>query len=155
LLILNVDTQIGDEPGALGAELLHAWPSYVAYVVSFVTIGVMWINHHTVMAQIGQVDRRFLLATVGLLMCISFMPFPTRLVAEHLRGESARDAALVYGFGMTATAVFFNLVWLYASRGGRLLRADANRRTVEGITRTYLLGPGIYLTATLVAFASS
>jgi uncharacterized membrane protein len=153
LLILSVDNRIAG--GALGGQLTHAWPSYVAYAVSFVTIGIMWINHHMLMGQIGRVDRRFILANVGLLLCIAFVPFPTRLVAEHVRDSSARDAALTYGFTMTTTAVFFSVVWFYASLGGRLLRDDADPRVVAGISRSYLPGPFIYLMATLIAFASS
>ncbi len=155
LLILNVDAQIGDQATDLGHRLLHLWPSYLAYSVSFVSIGIMWINHHTVMDQVDRVDRRFLLATVGLLMCVAFVPFPTRLVAEHAQDEGARAAALAYGITLTTTAVFFNLTWLYAARGRRLLRADAAMRVVSGITRTYLPGPWIYLASTLVALVSS
>jgi uncharacterized membrane protein len=154
LLILSVDGRVGGDGGDLGRELTHAWPSYVAYAVSFVTIGIMWVNHHTLMAQVGQVDRRFLLATVVFLMCIAFIPFPTRLAAEHVHGEDARAAALTYGFTLTATAVMFSVIWFYASIGGRLLRDDADPRVVKGITRSYLPGPWIYLTATLIAFAS-
>jgi len=154
LLILNVDGAVDGEGIDLGAELRHAWPSYLAYAVSFVTIGIMWVNHHTVMAQVGRVDRRFLIANIGLLMCIAFVPFPTRLVAEHIRGAGAESAALAFGLTMTVTAIFFNAVWLYASRGRRLLRADADRRVVAGITRTYLPGPWIYFGAALVAFVS-
>ncbi len=155
LLILNVDAQVGDQTGDLGGRLLHIWPSYIAYAVSFVTIGIMWVNHHTVMHQIDRADRRFLMATVGLLLCIAFVPFPTRLVAEHIRGDGARDAALAYGFTMTATAIMFNMTWLYASRGRRLLREDADARVVSGITRSYLPGPWIYLGSGLIAYASA
>jgi uncharacterized membrane protein len=154
LLILNVDAQISEDVHHLGTELLHIWPSYLAYAVSFVTIGIMWINHHTVMSQIDRTDRRFLVATVGLLLCIAFVPFPTRLVAEHIRGDGAQDAALAYGFTMVATAIMFNVTWFYASRGKRLLRADADPAVVSGISRSYLPGPWIYLAAALVAFAS-
>ena len=154
LLILNVDTQIAGDVGNLGGRILHIWPSYLAYAVSFVTIGIMWINHHTIMGQVARADRRFLFANIGLLMCIAFVPFPTRLVAEHVRGEGAEAAALTYGFTMVATAVMFNLTWFYASVGRRLLRPDADSGVVRGITRAYLPGPWIYLAATLVAFAS-
>ncbi len=154
LLILNVDSQISEDVHDLGTELLHIWPSYLAYAVSFVTIGIMWINHHTVMSQIDRTDRRFLVATVGLLLCIAFVPFPTRLVAEHIRGEGAQDAALAYGFTMVATAIMFSITWFYASRGKRLLRPDADPAIVTGISRSYLPGPFIYLAATLIAFAS-
>ena len=126
----------------------------LAYAVSFVTIGIMWVNHHTVMAQIDRTDRRFLFANIGLLMCIAFVPFPTRLVAEHIRGAGARDAALVYGFTMVATAIMFSVTWFYASRGHRLLRRDADPAVVSGISRSYLPGPWIYLGATLLAFLS-
>ena len=154
LLILTVDGPVHGHGADLGESLRHAWPAYVGYVVSFVTIGIMWMNHHTVMSLIARVDRRFLLFNLGLLMCIAFVPFPTRLVAENIRGDGGESAALAYGFTMTATAVFFNLVWFYAERGRRLLRADANSRVVAGLNRTYLPGPWIYLGATLVAFAS-
>jgi len=154
LLILNVDAQIPGDASDLGARILHIWPSYLAYAVSFVIIGIMWVNHHTVMAQIDRTDRRFLFANIGLLMCIAFVPFPTRLVAEHIRGDGARDAALVYGFTMVATAIMFNITWFYASRGGRLLRPNADPAVVSGLSRSYLPGPWIYLAAALLAFVS-
>ena len=135
LLILNVDAQISEDVHHLGTELLHIWPSYLAYAVSFVTIGIMWINHHTIMVQVARTDRRFLFANIGLLMCIAFVPFPTRLVAEHIRGSGAETAALTYGFTMVAMAIMFNLTWFYASVGRRLLRPDADAGVVSGITR--------------------
>ncbi len=151
LLILNVDAQIRDS-GAL--DLTHIWPSYIAYAASFVTIGIMWINHHTIMSQIERADRRFLTANILLLMGIAFFPFTTRLVAEHVRGDGTRDAALAYGFTGVWTAIMFNVTWFYASLRSRLLRADADPGIVKGITRTYIPGPWIYLAATLVAFLS-
>jgi uncharacterized membrane protein len=154
LLILNVDAQVSENAHDLGGRLLHIWPSYLAYAVSFVTIGIMWLNHHTILAQVERADRRFLIANIGLLMCIAFFPFTTRLVAEHVRGSGAREAALAYGFTGVTTAVMFNASWFYAAVGRRLLRRDAEPGVVSGLTRTYIPGPWIYLTATLVAFAS-
>jgi uncharacterized membrane protein len=155
LLILNVDAQVGEGSGAIGRRLLEIWPSYIAYAVSFVTIGIIWSNHHTVMNQLGRVDRTFLLLNVFLLMCVAFLPFPTRLVAEHLRGRhDLQPAALAYGATMTVMALAYIMLWLYASRKKRLLRPDSDPRTVSGITRSYLPGTPLYLTATLIAFAS-
>lgn len=154
LLILNVDAQVAGDVGNLGDRLTHIWPSYLAYAVTFVTIGIMWVNHHWVMSQIDHTDRRFLFANIGLLLCIAFVPFPTRLVAEHIRGDGAQDAALAYGFTMVATAIMFNITWFYASTRRRLLRPDADAVMVSGISRSYLPGPWIYLGATLVAFLS-
>ena len=154
LLILNVDTQVGSSPHGLAGRLLHIWPSYVAYAVSFLTIGIIWVNHHAVMQQMGRVDRTYLFLNVAFLMVVAFIPFPTRLVAEHVRSEGARAAALAYGITLTATAVMFQGVWFYGSLGRRLLREDADPRVVSGITRSFLPGPWIYLAATLVALAS-
>ena len=150
LLILNVA-----EPGApLGPGLLHIWPSYVAYAVSFVTIGVIWINHHTVVAQIARVDRLFLLINIIFLMLIAFIPFPTRLLAEHITSGGAEAAALSYGITLTGTAIMFNVMWRYAAQGGRLLRENADARVVRGIGRSYLPGPFIYLAATVAVVVS-
>ncbi len=154
LLILNVDTQVAGDVTNLDSKLLDIWPSYLAYAVSFVTIGIMWVNHHTIMNQVVRIDRRFMFATIGLLMCIAFVPFPTRLVAEHIRGEGAEAAALAYGLTMVATAIMFDITWFYASVGGRLLSRDADPAVVSGLNRGYLPGPWIYLAATLIAFAS-
>jgi uncharacterized membrane protein len=150
LLILNV--QANGSP--LGRELGRIWPSYVAYAVSFVTIGIIWVNHHTIMAQIAKVDRIFLLLHVFFLMLIAFIPFPTALLAQHIRSEGAEAAALSYGATLTLTAVLINALWRYAAHGRRLLRADADARLVAGISRSYLPGPFMYLAATLVALLS-
>ena len=154
LLILSVDSQVGNETSGLGDRLLHIWPSYLGYAVSFLTIGIMWVNHHTIMDCVAKVDRTYLFLTVGFLMCIAFVPFPTRLIAEHFRGAGAEPAALAYGFTLTVTAVMFNAIWFYAAGGRRLLRADADERLVRGISRSFLPGAFIYLAATLVAFVS-
>jgi uncharacterized membrane protein len=151
LLILNVDTQVSGQ-GDLGHRLLEIWPSYAGYAVSFLTIGIIWVNHHGLMAQIDRADRVFLFLNVFLLMAVAFIPFPTRLVAEHIQDDGATAAAVSYGITLTATAVMFNLVWFYASGGGgRLLRPDHDPKAVKGITRSYRPAPWIYLAMTLVA----
>lgn len=155
LLVLNLGVVQGR---ALGPQLLDIWPSYLAYAVSFVTIGIIWVNHHTVMHQIAHVDRTFLLLNVLFLMLIAFIPFPTRLLAQSINEPSqadARAAALLYGITLTTTAVLFNALWRYASAGRRLLRHDADARTVRGIDRSYIVGPFIYLAATLVALGNA
>ena len=154
LLILTVDGHFGSCAPA-GATLAHqlvcSWPSYVAYVVSFLTIGIIWVNHHTVMDQIDHADRTFLMITVGFLMIVAFIPFPTRLVAENIKGDGARAATVAYGVTLTLTAALFNAVWFYAARGGRLLRPDADPKIVRGISKTFVFGPWIYVALTLIA----
>src|SRR5262245_22547508 len=154
LLILNVDTQIGGRASDLADKLLDIWPSYAGYAVSFLTIGIIWVQHHGLMSQIERADRTFLFLNVFLLMVVAFIPFPTRLVAEHIRDDGATAAAVSYGITLILTAVMFNLVWFYASGGGgRLLRPDHDPQAVKGISRSYRPAPLIYLVMTLVAFA--
>lgn len=150
LLILDVRTTGSD----LGQSLLHIWPSYVAYAVSFLTIGIMWVNHHTVFEQIDRVNRRFLFINVGLLLCIAFVPFPTRLVAEHIRDEGAKAATLAYGLTLTITAIFFYLLWFVGALRGGLLKDDADQQVVDGISRSYRPGWIMYGGATVVALFS-
>ncbi len=151
LLILNVSA----EGAPLGLQLLKIWPSYVAYAVSFITIGIIWANHHTVMSQIAHVNRLFLLLNVLFLMVIAFIPFPTRLLAEHITNPDGLQAAsIAYGITLTLTAVSFNLLWRYAAAGRRLLRTNADARTVEGIGRSYLPGPFLYAAATALALVN-
>jgi len=138
----------------LGHELLRLWPSYIAYAISFLTIGVMWVNHHTLFRHFERVDRPLLFLNIALLLLIAFVPFPTRVVAEFVRSDAdRRAAALLYGTTLTITAVFFFAVWWYGSR--RLLRADADRREVSGITRSYLPGAPTYALATALAFVNA
>jgi uncharacterized membrane protein len=152
LLILDVSVHArGDR---LARALEHSWPQYAAYAVSFLTIGIIWVNHHTCFEQIGRTDRTFLFLNIGFLLCVAFIPFPTRLVAEHLRDGGARPAAIAYGLTLTATAIFFNAFWLYAASGRRLIAAQADQRVVSGITRSYRPGAPIYAAATLLALWS-
>jgi uncharacterized membrane protein len=154
LLILAVGIEQALSEGDLADQLLDLWPAYAAYAVSFLTIGIMWVNHHAVFRQFARVDRPLLLLNVLLLMMIAFVPFPTRVVADHARSADDRQAAaLLYGSTMTITAILFFAVWFYGSR--RVLRPDANRREVSGITRSYLPGAPTYAAATLVALVSS
>jgi len=150
LLILNVT--VSGAP--LAGELVQIWPSYAAYAVSFLTIGIIWVNHNTVMSQIGRVDRLFFFLNLVFLMFIAFIPFPTRLLALYINSGEARAASVAFGVTLTITAIFFNLLWRYAATGRRLLREDADEKLVHGIGRSYLPGPFIYLGATLVGFIS-
>jgi uncharacterized membrane protein len=153
LLILAVGIEQAIAKGELTQQLRDLWPAYIAYAVSFLTIGIMWVNHHLVFSHFERVDRPLLLLNILLLMCIAFTPFPTRVVAEHSQNAADRKAAaLLYGGTMTLTAICFFAVWMYGSR--RLLRPDADRRTVSGITRSYLPGTPMYAAATLIAFFS-
>ena len=87
LLILNVEVpELGEH--SLAHELVRLWPAYVGYAVSFLTIGIIWVNHHTVLQQLRGIDRTFLFINVFFLLCIAFIPFPTRLLATYVRTDN-------------------------------------------------------------------
>jgi uncharacterized membrane protein len=134
---------------------LHLWPSLIAYAISFVTIGVMWINHHTIFVHIARTNRVFMVLNTLLLMSIAFVPYPTKVMAAFLEeGQPARDSVILYGIALTACAICFNLLWNYASRWGHLLREDADPAEVAGITRAYLPGVPLYLSTIVVAIVN-
>jgi len=151
LLILDVNLS---GKGSVLHQLIGAWPSYAAYAISFVTLGIVWVNHHTVFSQIGRVNRTFLFINVMFLMVIAFSPFPTRVLAEHLR-EGSKAAAFAYGLTFTAMAVCYAALWFYAAIGRRLIAEDADQRTVSGISRSFGPGWAIYATATLTSLISA
>ena len=142
--------------GKLDASvLLGAWPEYFAYVVSFLTIGIMWMNHHTILAHVARVDRPLLVLNLLLLMGIVAIPFPTALVAEHLRHPGGTAATVTYGLVMIAISAGFAGLWVYVATHAPALGAtvppDALRRSIPGFT----LGGVAYVAGTLVALVSA
>jgi len=117
-------------------------------------IGIIWVNHHRMFKLIARTNHPFLMINVVFLMVVSFTPFPTALVADSLQThEGVRTATLVYGGTMIAMALMFNAVWLYAAaRGGHLLEPGLDPAAIARGTRSYRLGPAIYVVVTLIAF---
>jgi uncharacterized membrane protein len=151
LLVLEIRVPT-HEPGRLGHALLEEWPSYAAYVTSFLTIGVIWVNHHRMFKLIQRVTHSFLMLNVLFLMVVSFIPFPTALVAGAIKAhDGVRAATFVYGGTMVLLAIMFNLVWGYASAGHRLLVPGLNPEVLRKGTRSYHKGPFLYLVLTLPA----
>lgn len=150
LLVLEIKVPPPDT--ALGAELLLLWPSYLAYVVSFLVIGAIWINHHAMFQHIVRLDGMLLLLNVLHLMLIAFLPFPTAVLAEAFhRGMDESVAAAFYGGILTAIGLFVNAMWWYAARGERLLSTHLTATKIRQIGRQYLVGPTVYAIATAIA----
>lgn len=150
LLILEIRLP---EHGSVTHGLLHLWPSYAAYAISFLIIGIMWINHHALFGVIDRVDRTFLAINVVFLMVIAFLPFPTEVLARHFHHDT-KAAAFFYGLTNIAMALTYSAVWFYAAIGRRLISADADQRVVSGISRAFAPGIPSYLLATLSALIS-
>jgi uncharacterized membrane protein len=151
--LLVLELRVPSHEADLARALLDLWPRYAAYLVSFLTIGIMWVNHHTLLEHCRRADRRFLYLNVLLLMAVAIVPFPTALVGEYiLSAEAAPVALAVYGIAGVVIALVFAAVFLYATQDDRVVgdRAAARRLRWEG--RFFLVGLGAYLVGIALAF---
>jgi uncharacterized membrane protein len=148
LLIFNL-LPVGSGPKPLTYRVLGgAWPQYAAYVVSFLTIGIMWMNHHTLFGHVRLIDRPLLVLNLLLLMGVVAIPFPTALIAEHLTGTGPNKAggsaaAVVYGIVMIVISLFYNAIWEYLVRHAETLGARATRQALRDAIPGFGSGPGL------------
>jgi uncharacterized membrane protein len=111
------------------------WPAYLGYVVSFATIGALWLGHNAITDYLDRVDITFLRLNLLVLMFVSFLPFPTRLVAEYVSRDTAeRVAATTYGLTLLASTAVLSLLWRYALHA-QLVRPDASDDEVKLLTK--------------------
>jgi uncharacterized membrane protein len=153
LLVLEIS--VGEFRGTgLADALLHLWPSYLAYATSFITIGIIWMNHHNVVATMARADRPLMFINLLLLLTVSFLPFPTRLVADYLQKPGERAAVYAYCATFVVMAVVYNTLWRYASTNRRLIAAEVPDARVHAISRAFNPGVPIYVLAFVVAVFS-
>jgi uncharacterized membrane protein len=142
--------------GGLAAALGHQWPAYFAYLVSFMVIGIIWINHHTVFTKVRLVNRPVLFANLTLLLIVSAIPFPTRLLAEYLTaGTNSHTAAAIYSATMLAMGLAYATLWLAITRDARLLHEDIDPATSRAALRRFAVGNVFYLATIGLAFVSA
>lgn len=135
-------------------SLVSHWSAYLAYVVSFLTIGIMWLNHHTMLSAVTKVDRAVLVLNLFLLMGVVAIPFPTALVAAHLNDSSqGKVAAVTYGLVMIAISIGYASTWTYLAGHQDKLGARRVIRTPRLSTFRFTLGNAGYVAGTLVALA--
>ena len=155
LLVLNLQVPHNMRADQeLLSALLNQWPSYFAYVTSFAQISIMWINHHRLFTVIRRTDTTLLLFNGLLLLGVTFVPFPTAILAEYIPRAGAHVAAAAYTGTYVVLAVLFNLLWRYAAHKKRLLDQEADSRLVNAITRAYSFGPPVYVLLFALAFIS-
>jgi uncharacterized membrane protein len=150
LLILEIRVPHAGAEGGLWAGLVALWPSYLAFTLSFFVILIMWINHHELMRLVRAVGYLFLFANGLVLLTVTFVPFPTAVLAEHLATAEASAAVTFYCGTFIVNSVAWGLLFTTIVRG-RLFRADVDAETIGRIRRAYLAGPLVYVVATLVA----
>lgn len=143
------------EAVGLLAALAEQWPTYLAFVISFFFVLVMWINHHRLFTAIHHTDNSLLLLNGLLLFGISVVPFTTVVMSEYLDHPEQAAAVLFYNFWFFVIALFFNGLWAYAAGGGgRLFSPQTDKALVAFISRQYSFGPVLYLVAVGLSFVS-
>jgi uncharacterized membrane protein len=153
LLVLDLNVP-ASEFDQLWRGILEQWPAYLAYASSFLTIGGIWLRHHGILARLAYVDRKLMTLNLLLLMAVSFLPFPTRLVAEAIQNEDAeRAAVLFYGTSLLVISVLVSALWATAARDRKLLRPELDQAEIDAILIATTPSIGSYLVATVVAIA--
>ena len=157
LLVIEIHPPEVGRDETLAHALWQQWPSYVAYLVSFLTIGVIWLNHHRVFTQVIRVDGPLLLLNLNLLLWTGLIPFPTAVVAQHLRdgGEPARTAAALYCGVLLVMSLAFGALFAWVTHTDRLLGRLPPPGVVRAARRRFMLGLVVYAAALALSRVSA
>jgi len=156
LLVLDIKVPEA-EPGKLLHALGEQWPSYVAFVLSFTVIGIMWVSHHSMFERIRHVDRGLLFTNLLLLLGIGFLPFPTALLADYTEkgGSNSHIAAAIYSATMALIGLAFLAIWVYLDRHQNLLVEGVEPANLRRSIRRSYVGPIVYTLSIGLAFISA
>jgi uncharacterized membrane protein len=149
LLVLELAVPAGSGDRLLRA-VLDQWPAYLGYVVSFFTIGAVWIAHVAVNECLGRASSVLLRLNLVLLFFVAFLPFPTRLTAEYLHESSGeRVAVTCYGLVLLAMNITLTVEWRYAVAAHQV-RGDADPQHIRALTDKLTPSLGFYVVALAV-----
>ena len=140
----------------LAAALQGQWPAYLAFGMTFLVVGQIWMTHHNLWRYVERVDQGISVLNLLLLMCVAVIPFSASVLAASVDGlprAERRHAAALYSATMLGQAIAFNLVLWWARRHG-LLRGEVDDALYRAIARRFLAGPSIYAAALALAFVS-
>jgi uncharacterized membrane protein len=152
LLVLSIpipDIKPADDR-LLSAALLGAIPQLVPYVTSFATIGIIWLNHHSMFHEVEKVEHTTLTLNLLLLLVVAFIPYPTGVIGRY---GALRSAVVLYGTTFTAGGLAFSGLW-FDVRRNRLSREREDEARIRSMTARNLIGPVIYPVATALAFVA-
>jgi uncharacterized membrane protein len=140
-------------PGGLAAALGHEWPHYVTFVVSFLTVGIIWSNHHEMFERIARADRPLVLLNL-LLLSVTVIPFTTGLLAGYLRGADEHVAAAVYAASFLLLSITFTATNTWSARR-RLWRAGISSEEMSQQLSRASIGLLLYTAAVGLAFVNA
>ena len=153
ITLLVLDIQV--PPSAfddLWRGILDEWPSYLAYMTSFITIGALWLAHHAIFRRLQFANQRVMQVNLLLLMAVAFLPFPTRLLAQAIHSEDAERAAVIfYGTSLLAIQILLSALWAIVARDRSLLQPGVSSGEVNAIMRAATPSLGFYVVVIVLA----
>jgi uncharacterized membrane protein len=157
LLVIEIRPPAHEAGVSLASALWDQWPSYVAYVVSFLQIGVIWLNHHRMFQPVRAVDGTLLLLNLVLLLWVALIPFPTAVVADYLRdgGSDASTAMALYGGVILLTAATFVALFSWITHDERIVGTLPPRPVVRAARIRFSIGLGAYMAAFVLSWVSA
>jgi uncharacterized membrane protein len=157
LLVIEIRPPELHQGERLAQALWAQWPSYLAYLVSFLTIGVIWLNHHRIFEQVARVDGPLLLLNLNLLLWTALIPFPTAVVAEHLgsAGKAAQTAAALYCGVLLGTSLAFGGLFAWVTHTDRLLYRLPPPGVVRAARLRFMAGLVVYAAAFALSWVSA
>ena len=158
ITLLVLDLRVPEpEPGrSLARGLLELWPNALAYVISFIAIGIMWLSHHTMFHRLARVDHSVLVLNLVLLLCIVVLPFTTSVLSSYLdvSGQGVLAAVLYAGSFLVTSSLFFALQYHLLKRRPHLLREAPDPVQTRSILRRGLVSIPVYVLAAAAALVS-
>jgi uncharacterized membrane protein len=146
----------GARPGQLFSKILGQWPQLVTYTASFLTVGVVWVNHHAIFRGLRAVDRTIQFINLVLLLTVVLVPYPTELLGRYLNsGQNGQVAAAFYAVVMTVMSISFQVLVVWALTHAELLRPEVTVRSVRSVIPRFGLGLVTYAAAIGLAFVSA
>jgi len=155
LLILGINVpKLSDLPSNenLYMAIWKLWPSYVAFILSFIAVLIMWINHHGFFKYLRKINSSFLLATGFLLLMVTYLNFPTAVLARYINTPAMNIAAAFYCGTMVLVSVAYNLLWFSSAYKRRLIRDEISDEIIIKIRNAYWMGFFIYLASFIISF---
>lgn len=149
-LNLHVPEMTTINPRSLAAALGLQWPTYLAFVLSFVTVLIAWVYHHRLLQIATRAETRLLFANGAVLLFVSAVPFPTALLGSYLTTAAASVACAIYASYIAGLNLTYNVVWWVVVRQHHKSRLNG-RRPPTNMILSYL-GLPLYLIAVGIAF---
>jgi len=136
----------------LFTSLVNLWPSYFAFLLSFAAVLIMWINHHGFFKYLKTINSKFLYANGFLLLMVTFIPFPTAVLAEHINSPAANVSAAFYCGAMVLVSVAYNVLWFTTAYKRALVKDEISDALILKIRNAYWFGFFVYLLSFIISF---